>query len=63
MVIVFNAGSTATTQQVTGTAGQRYQLDPLQKNGPDPIVKTASHDTRTGAFTVPARTVAVFDTH
>ena len=63
MVIIFNAGSTATSQTIIGTAGHPYRLDPLQKNGTDPIVKTASHNANTGTFTVPARTVAVFDTH
>lgn len=61
MVVVFNAGATATSQQVYATAGHRYRLDSLQRNGSDPVVKTSSHDTLTGTFTVPARTVAVFD--
>ncbi|WP_375426708.1 pullulanase-type alpha-1,6-glucosidase [uncultured Friedmanniella sp.] len=61
MVVVFNAGDTATDQTVAGTAGRHYRLDRLQANGTDAIVKTAHHDTATGTFSVPARTVAVFD--
>jgi hypothetical protein len=63
MVIIFNAGAKATSQQVYATAGHRYRLDPLQRNGTDPVVKTAGHDLLTGTFTVPARTVAVFEAH
>ena len=60
MVVVFNAGDTATTQTVAAAAGQRYRLDPLQRRGSDPVVKRAAYDGATGGFTVPARTVAVF---
>ncbi|MDQ1740008.1 MAG: hypothetical protein QOE53_1660 [Pseudonocardiales bacterium] len=60
LVVVFNATPNATTQTVAGLAGQRYVLDPLQAHSSDPIVRTASFDSRTGAFTVPGRTVAVF---
>ena len=60
LVVVFNASDEATTQTVAATAGQRYDLHPVQANGSDPVVKTATHNARTGQFTVPARTVAVF---
>ena len=60
LVVVFNASDETMTQTLAATAGQRYNLHPVQANGSDPIVKTATHDTATGQFTVPARTVAVF---
>jgi pullulanase-type alpha-1,6-glucosidase len=60
MVMVFNAGSTATSQQVASAAGHTYRLDPIQRRGSDPVVKTSTYTRATGTFTVPARTVAVF---
>jgi hypothetical protein len=60
LVVVFNASDEATTQTVADTAGRRYSLHSEQANGPNRIVKTSVHDKRTGRFTVPARTVAVF---
>jgi pullulanase-type alpha-1,6-glucosidase len=60
LVVVFNASDEATTQTLAATAGQRYNLHPVQANGSDPVVKTATYNARTGQFTVPARTVAVF---
>jgi pullulanase-type alpha-1,6-glucosidase len=60
LVVVFNASDEATTQTLAATTGQRYNLHPVQANGSDPIVKTATHDAGNGQFTVPARTVAVF---
>ena len=60
LVVVFNASDEPTTQTVAGTAGRRYNLHPVQANGPDPVVKSAAHNARTGRFTVPARTVAIF---
>ncbi len=62
MVVVFNAGPRTTSQTVAGTRGRVYRLDPIQRKGADPVVKTARHQTSTGTFTVPARTVAVFTT-
>ena len=59
-VIVFNASPQATTQTVAATAGRKYRLSPVQASGPDAVVKTATFDRATGAFTVPGRTVAVF---
>lgn len=60
LVVVFNAADTAASQTVAGTAGVPYALHPVQSAGIDPLVKTATHDPATGTFTVPARTVAVF---
>lgn len=60
LVVVFNAAPDATTQTVTGTAGQRYALHPAQANGSDQVVRTATYSAAQGRFTVPGRTVAVF---
>jgi pullulanase-type alpha-1,6-glucosidase len=60
LVVVFNATPNTTTQTVSALAGQRYLLHPLQAKGSDPVVRTATFSSTTGAFTVPARTVAVF---
>jgi pullulanase-type alpha-1,6-glucosidase len=60
LVVVFNASDEATKQTVSGTAGSAYALHPVQAGGSDSVVKTASHDPASGTFTVPARTVAVF---
>ncbi len=60
LVVVFNASDEATTQVVAGTAGRAHTLHPVQAGGVDAVVKTATHDSASGAFTVPARTVAVF---
>lgn len=60
LVVVFNASDEATNQTVSGTAGSAYALHPVQAGGSDSVVKTASHDPASGTFTVPARTVAVF---
>ena len=60
LVVVVNASDTATTQRVPGTARAGYALHPVQATGHDPVVRTAAYDSRTGGFTVPARTIAVF---
>lgn len=42
---------------------QNYKLNHYQATGSDSIVKTATYNRATGAFTVPARTVAIFGQH
>jgi len=59
-VVVFNATPFATTQFVPAAAGADFALHPVQASGPDPVVRTASFVVGSGAFTVPARTAAVF---
>ncbi len=61
LVVVFNASDQPTTQRVPGAARAGYRLHPVQANGSDPVVRAAEYDSRTGAFTVPARTIAVFE--
>ncbi|MDQ3990669.1 MAG: pullulanase-type alpha-1,6-glucosidase, partial [Actinomycetota bacterium] len=61
LVVVFNASDAATTQQVPGAEGGSFRLHPVQAGGSDAVVQEASYDPATGGFTVPARTVAVFE--
>jgi pullulanase-type alpha-1,6-glucosidase len=60
VVVVFNASDEPTTQTVASLAGRRYALHPVQARGSDPIVRESTYQRASGAFTVPARTVAVF---
>ncbi|GAA0262208.1 alpha-1,6-glucosidase domain-containing protein [Cryptosporangium japonicum] len=60
LVVVFNATPFPTTQFVPAAAGAEFALHPVQAAGPDPVVRTASFVAGSGAFTVPARTAAVF---
>ncbi|MFF8605022.1 pullulanase-type alpha-1,6-glucosidase [Streptomyces sp. NPDC015346] len=60
LVVVFNATPDRQTQKVTALAGKGYTLHPVQATGADTTVKSASYETESGTFTVPARTVAVF---
>jgi pullulanase-type alpha-1,6-glucosidase len=60
VVVVFNASPAPVTETVGAAAGRRFRLHPVQARGSDPVVRAARYDRRAGAFTVPARTVAVF---
>ncbi|MFF4096345.1 pullulanase-type alpha-1,6-glucosidase [Streptomyces sp. NPDC001834] len=60
LLVVFNATPGTTTQTVTGLAGKRYALHPVQAKGADPTVKKSTFERSSGRFTVPGRTVAVF---
>lgn len=60
LVVVFNATPGVQSQRVVDLAERGYALHPIQAAGSDATVKGSAYDTRTGRFTVPARTVAVF---
>ncbi|MER7006910.1 pullulanase-type alpha-1,6-glucosidase [Dactylosporangium sp. NPDC000555] len=60
VVVVFNAGATATTQTVASYRGAHMALHPVQAASVDPVARQSTFDTTHGSFTVPARTVAVF---
>ncbi|QCX74818.1 Pullulanase precursor [Streptomyces sp. YIM 121038] len=60
LVVVFNATPREQTQRVTGLKGAPYALHPVQARGADAVVKSSSYARSSGAFRVPARTVAVF---
>lgn len=61
LIIIFN--STADTRALTlqSLAGLSLQLHEVQQSGSDTRVKAASYQSLSGEFTVPARTVAVFE--
>lgn len=60
LVVVFNATTTTRQQTVKDAEGAGYRLHPIQAEGSDEVVKTATFEAASGTFTVPARTVAVF---
>ncbi|MER5550772.1 pullulanase-type alpha-1,6-glucosidase [Streptomyces sp. NPDC002793] len=60
LVVVMNATPGTRSQDVTELAGKGYTLHPVQAAGRDETVKKSSYEGRTGSFTVPGRTVAVF---
>ncbi len=60
LVVVFNATPEVRTQSLPALAGTAYTLHPVQAAGSDPVARQAAYDATTGAFTTPARTVAVF---
>jgi pullulanase/glycogen debranching enzyme len=60
VVVVFNASPAPASQTVGELAGRRYRLHPVQAGGDDPVVRQSAYDRRSGTFTVPGRTVAVF---
>lgn len=60
LVVVLNATPGSTSQKVADLAGKAYGLHPVQAAGTDEVVKSASYESASGTFTVPARTVAVF---
>ncbi|TJZ55465.1 pullulanase-type alpha-1,6-glucosidase [Streptomyces piniterrae] len=61
LVVVFNATPHQQHQTVGTVAGERFTLHPIQAHGADPVTATASYARESGTFTVPARTVAVFE--
>ncbi|MEW2301930.1 pullulanase-type alpha-1,6-glucosidase [Streptomyces sp. NPDC006655] len=60
LVVVFNATPGQQEQRVAALAGTGYRLHPVQASGADFVVKNASYARKTGTFSVPGRTVAVF---
>ncbi|MEM1271353.1 MAG: alpha-1,6-glucosidase domain-containing protein, partial [Bacteroidota bacterium] len=60
LVVLFNATNTAQTHTIASFAGYGAALHPILAASTDPVVKTSSATCGSGAFTVPARTTAVF---
>ncbi|MFE3601007.1 pullulanase-type alpha-1,6-glucosidase [Streptomyces sp. NPDC059142] len=61
LVVVFNATPSAQGQRVAELAGRPYALHRVQAGGADRTVRSAGYERVSGTFTVPARTVAVFE--
>lgn len=61
LMVVFNATPGTRLQRVPApVGGAGWALHPVQGAGADPVTRSASYDRRSGTFTVPGRTVAVF---
>ncbi|MFJ8857214.1 pullulanase-type alpha-1,6-glucosidase [Streptomyces sp. NPDC102451] len=60
LVVVMNATPGTQSQVVPALAGKAYALHPVQAAGADATVKKSSYEGKSGGFTVPGRTVAVF---
>ncbi len=60
IVVVFNATAEAQSVTLEEAKGQAFGLHPELRSGADPLVKDAVFESATGAFSVPARTTAVF---
>jgi pullulanase/glycogen debranching enzyme len=60
IVVLVNANRVGQTFTLGDFAGRRFVLHPALKTSHDPVVRTAAYDRDSGAFTVPARTAAVF---
>jgi len=60
VVALVNAATGPQTFPAPQLAGQRLKLHPVQRGSADPVVRSASFDCRTGTFTIPPRTAAVF---
>ena len=60
IVVVFNATSTEQSYAAASLAGQRFALHPVQRHSGDAVVRSASVNNKSGTFTVPALTTAVF---
>ncbi len=60
LLVLINANKVAQTFTSTALVNADFVLHPVQAAGTDAVVRSATHDQPTGAFSVPARTVAVF---
>ncbi|MDJ0835416.1 MAG: pullulanase-type alpha-1,6-glucosidase [Acidobacteriota bacterium] len=60
VMVIVNANDEAQTLSGEALQKRKFDLHPIQVNGTDDVVRAASYD-RSGVFTIPARTVAVFN--
>ena len=60
VTVLFNATDEDLTYELTEAKGSDLVLHPVQAGSVDPVVRSASFDSGTGTFEVPARTTAVF---
>ncbi|MGW7087405.1 pullulanase-type alpha-1,6-glucosidase [Streptomyces sp. NPDC054871] len=61
LVVIFNATPESQKQSVPALENRAYALHPTQAKGSDPVVKSSSYEGSSGTFSVPARSVAVFE--
>lgn len=60
ILVLFNANTSAKTIVIPELKAKHFNLHSVQKSSTDRIVRQSSVNNSTGAFTVPARTTAVF---
>ena len=60
VVVLSNVTRSELSYAIPNYQGHHLRLHPVQSNGSDPIVKTASFTSTSGTFTVPPRSIAVF---
>ncbi len=60
LLVVINANDQRQTFNVSALANRSFALHPVQAGGFDAVVRSAAYTRSSGAFSVPARTVAVF---
>jgi pullulanase-type alpha-1,6-glucosidase len=60
VVVLFNVDKVARTIAIPELKGRKLELHRIQRNGSDEVVKASSYDNGSGAFSIPARTTAVF---
>jgi pullulanase len=60
VVVVFNATPDELTFTVDALAGQAFALHPALADGSDAVLASASYDSESGTFTVPAISAAVY---
>jgi pullulanase-type alpha-1,6-glucosidase len=60
IVALINANDEEQDFSIPDLTGKALRLHPVQTSSSDPVVRTASFDSATGTFFVPARTAAVF---
>jgi hypothetical protein len=60
VVVVFNATPDELTFTVDALAGQAFALHPALADGSDAVLASASYDSASGTFTVPAISAAVY---
>jgi pullulanase-type alpha-1,6-glucosidase len=60
VVVLFNANDEAQVFTETALVGVDLELHPVQQASADAVVKTATFDSSTGVFNLPARTTAVY---
>jgi len=60
IVVLINANDEAQTFADAEMAGMKLALHPVQRASADPVVRNAGFNSTTGAFSIPARTAAVF---
>jgi pullulanase/glycogen debranching enzyme len=60
LVVLFNTTDEPVSYTLSKLKGANVRLHPVQADSVDHIVRTSAFNSRTGTFTVPARTTSVF---